>query len=161
MLVSGSVVLALSKLWYINLLTLLHTERRKLRTILLFLEQWCLGYPITTTLNMLEYSFLLNIWVYQIWFSPAFSQGYNICGFQYPSLADRTLSKQSLLLQDGWMTSDFASFSTVFQSYQDDGISTMKDFASSGNRIRTTRSVGQCLTHWATGAPHSYRKNCY
>ena len=38
MLVSGSVVLALSKLWYINLLTLLHTERRKLRTIFAFLR---------------------------------------------------------------------------------------------------------------------------
>lgn len=38
MLVSGSVVLALSKLWYINLLALLHTERRKLRTIFAFLR---------------------------------------------------------------------------------------------------------------------------
>ena len=30
---------------------------------------------------------------------------------------------------DGWMTCDFTSFSTVFQSYQDDGRLIMKDCA--------------------------------
>ena len=60
---------------------------------------------------------------------------------------------------DGWMTWDFTSFSTVFQSYQDDGRLIMKgcvqwnsvfdieDFASSGDRTRAARSVGQPLTH--------------
>ena len=28
---------------------------------------------------------------------------------------------------DAWMTCDFTSFSTVFQSYQDDGMLIMKD----------------------------------
>ena len=28
-----------------------------------------------------------------------------------------------------------------------------EDFSSSGDRIWTARSVGQRLTHWATGAP--------
>ena len=31
------------------------------------------------------------------------------------------------LWMDGWMTCDFTSFSTVFQSYQDDGRLIMKD----------------------------------
>ena len=49
---------------------------------------------------------------------------------------------------DGWMTCDFALFSTVFQSYQDDGQMIMKvcvqlkpvygreDFASSGAQTK-------------------------
>ena len=46
---------------------------------------------------------------------------------------------------NGWMTCDFTSFSTAFQSYQDDGRVIMKgcvhwnpweDFASSGTRSR-------------------------
>ena len=70
----------------------------------------------------------------------------------------------SSIVRFGWMmTCDFASFSTVFQSYQDDGRLIMKsceqgnsvygweDFASSGDRTRSARSVGQRLTHWATG----------
>ena len=28
-----------------------------------------------------------------------------------------------------------------------------EDFTSSEDRTGSTRSVGQCLTHWATGAP--------
>ena len=28
-----------------------------------------------------------------------------------------------------------------------------EDFASSGDRTRSARSIGQRLTHWATGAP--------
>ena len=68
---------------------------------------------------------------------------------------------------DGWMTCDFTSFSTVFQSYQDDGQIIMKgcvqwnsvdgweNFPSSGARTRASRSVGQCLIHWATWAPAS------
>ena len=66
---------------------------------------------------------------------------------------------------DGWMTCDFISFSTVFQSYQDDGWMIMKgcvqwslvygweDFASSRARTWNARSVGQQvlgLTQWAT-----------
>ena len=57
----------------------------------------------------------------------------------------------------------FTSFTTVVQSYQDDGRMIMKgcvqwnsvygweDFASSGDRTRAPRSVGQRLTHgtWA------------
>ena len=66
---------------------------------------------------------------------------------------------------DDWMTCDFTSFSAVFQSYKDDGRLIMKDcvqwnsvcggedFASSGDRTRSARSVGQRLTHRATVAP--------
>ena len=66
---------------------------------------------------------------------------------------------------DGWMTCDFTSFLKVFQSYQDDVRMIMKgcvqwnsvygweDFTSSEDRTRSARSVGQRLTHWATGAP--------
>ena len=55
---------------------------------------------------------------------------------------------------DGWMTCNFTSFSTVFQSYQDDGWVIMKgcvqwnpvyvweDSAWSGIKLMTTRSVG-------------------
>ena len=58
----------------------------------------------------------------------------------------------------------FTSFTTVFQSYQDDERNIMKvcvkwnpvycreDFALSGLELGTARSVGQRLTHWATGA---------
>ena len=64
---------------------------------------------------------------------------------------------------DGWMTCDFTSFSTVFQSYQDDGRVIMKGLcnrtpftvetfsASSGDRTRAARSVGQRLIYRATG----------
>ena len=60
---------------------------------------------------------------------------------------------------DRWMTCDFTSFSTVFQSYQDDARLIMKgclqlnsvycgeDFASSGDRDRSARSVGHRFTH--------------
>ena len=70
-----------------------------------------------------------------------------------------------LPLMDGWMTCDFTSFLTVFQSYQDDVWMIMKgcvqwnsvygweDFTSSEDRTWSARSVGQRLTHWATGAP--------
>ena len=63
------------------------------------------------------------------------------------------------------MPCDFTSFLTVFQSYQEDDWMIMKgcvqwnsvygweDFTSSEDRTRSTRSVGQRLTHWATGAP--------
>ena len=59
---------------------------------------------------------------------------------------------------DGWMPCDFTSFSTVCQSYQDDGGLVMKgcvqwnsvyggeDFASSGDRTRSARLVGQRST---------------
>ena len=65
----------------------------------------------------------------------------------------------------GWMTCDFTSFLTVFQSYQDDVWMIMKgcvqlnsvygweDFTSSEDQTRSARSVDQHLTHWATGAP--------
>ena len=68
------------------------------------------------------------------------------------------------------MTCDFTSFLTVFQSYQDDVWMIMKgcvqwnsvygweDFTSSENRTRSARSVGQRLTHWATGAPKRYKE---
>ena len=66
---------------------------------------------------------------------------------------------------DGWMTCDFTSFFTVFQSYQDDVRMIMKgcvqwnavygweDFTSSEDQTQFARSVGQHLTHSATGAP--------
>ena len=66
---------------------------------------------------------------------------------------------------DGWMTSDFTSFSTEFQSYQDDGRMIMKDCATEprlwlkrslpqvGIEPGIARSVGPRLTHWTTGAP--------
>ena len=69
---------------------------------------------------------------------------------------------------DGWMTCDF---STVFQSYQDDerlimkacvqwsSIYSWEDFASSEDQTRSARSVGQRLTHWATGAPNPKKNN--
>ena len=50
---------------------------------------------------------------------------------------------------DGWMICDFTSFSTVFQSYQDDvrlirkscvqrnSVYDLEDFASSGDRTRS------------------------
>ena len=71
-------------------------------------------------------------------------------------------------LMDGWMTCDFMSFLTVFQSYQDDVWMIMKgcvqwnsvcgweDITSSEDRTRSARSVGQRLTHWATGDPHIF-----
>ena len=69
---------------------------------------------------------------------------------------------------DGRMTCGFISFSTVFQSYQDDGWMIMEgcvqwslvygweDFASSRAQTWNARSVGQQvlgLTQWATWAP--------
>ena len=60
---------------------------------------------------------------------------------------------------DRWMNCDFTTFSTVFQSYQDDGRLIMKgyvqrnsvygleDFASSEDRTWSARIVGQSLTH--------------
>ena len=71
---------------------------------------------------------------------------------------------------DGLMTSNFTSFSIVFQLYQGDGRLIMKgcvqwnsvygweDFASSGDRTRSVRSVGPRLTHRATGAPAPRRR---
>ena len=68
---------------------------------------------------------------------------------------------------DGWMTCNFTSSLTVFQSYKDN-VQIMKgcaqwnsvygweDFTSSEDQTRSARSVGQRLTHWATGAPQSY-----
>ena len=65
------------------------------------------------------------------------------------------------------MTCDFKSFSTVFQSYQDDEGMLKKDCmqrnpvynwkdspAQVGLEPRTARSVGQHLTYWATRASH-------
>ena len=72
---------------------------------------------------------------------------------------------RNIFIMDGWMTCDFTSFLTVFQSYQDDVWMIMKgcvqwnsvygweDFTSTEDRTRSARSVGQRLTHWATGAP--------
>ena len=54
---------------------------------------------------------------------------------------------------DGWMICDFTSFSTVFQSYQDDGRMIMKGLCNGtpftvekGLELATARSVGQRLT---------------
>ena len=69
------------------------------------------------------------------------------------------LQKEPSRHMDGWMTYDFTSFLTVFQSYQDDVWIIMKgyvqwnsvygreDFTSSEDRPRSARSVGQRLTH--------------
>ena len=70
-------------------------------------------------------------------------------------------------LWDGWMICNFMSFSTVFESYQEDGQMIMKGCAQwnpvysceeyspwVGLKLGTARSVGQCLTHWGTGALH-------
>ena len=58
------------------------------------------------------------------------------------------LNFESTSSKDGWMICDFTSFSTVFQSYQDDGrmitkgceqwnpVDGIEDFASSGARTR-------------------------
>ena len=61
---------------------------------------------------------------------------------------------------DGWMNCDFTSFSTVFQSYQEvdkERLCAMKLRLRLRRfrleRTRSARSVGQRLTHWATGAP--------
>ena len=59
---------------------------------------------------------------------------------------------------DGWMCCDFTCFSTVFQSYQNDGRLIMKAlcneprlwmriFRLEGDRTRSAGSVGQGLTH--------------
>ena len=45
----------------------------------------------------------------------------------YRASADSVRPLQSYWWMDGWMTCDFMSFSTVFQSYQDDGRLIMKD----------------------------------
>ena len=62
---------------------------------------------------------------------------------------------------DGWMICDFTSFSAVFQSYHDDGRMIMKGCVQwtpftvekisprAGLELRTSRSVGQRLTHWS------------
>ena len=58
----------------------------------------------------------------------------------------------------GWMICNFTSFSTVFQSYQDDGqimkgcvqwnpVYVEKILPRAGIKLRTARSVGQRLTH--------------
>ena len=72
-----------------------------------------------------------------------------------------TLRRKLNHRMDGWMTCDFTSFLTVFQSYQDDVWMIMKgcvqwnsvygweDFTSSEDRTRSAKSVGQRLTHWA------------
>ena len=82
---------------------------------------------------------------------------------------------------DGWMTCDFTSLLTVFQSYQDDvrmimkfcvhwiSIYSWEDFTLSEDRTRSARSVGKRLTHWATGAHtrrfcafgFSYSRTCW
>ena len=67
--------------------------------------------------------------------------------------------------EDGWMTCDFTSFSTVFQSYQDDGRMIMKYCVQwnpvcdwkAGLELTPARSVGQRLTHWATGVSFHHR----
>ena len=65
----------------------------------------------------------------------------------------------------GWITYDFTTFSTVFQSFQDDerliikGLcngtpSTVeKNSPQAGLELGTARSASQRLTHRATGAP--------
>ena len=54
------------------------------------------------------------------------------------------------------MTCDLTSFSTVFQSYQDNGritpFTVEKISPQAGIEPGTERSVGQCLTYRATGA---------
>ena len=62
-------------------------------------------------------------------------------------------------MDDEWMTCDLASFSTVFQSYQNNGRLIMEgfvqgnsaysreDFASSRDLTQSARSAGQSLTH--------------
>ena len=66
---------------------------------------------------------------------------------------------------DGWMTCYFTSFSTVFQSYQDDVRIIIKGLCNgvpftvgkvsprAGLEPPTARSVGQRLTYWVTGTP--------
>ena len=67
---------------------------------------------------------------------------------------------------NGWKACDlFTSFSTVFQSYYDDGRLLMKIVCSEtsftvgrislrpGLELGTVWSEGQRLTHWTTGAP--------
>ena len=66
---------------------------------------------------------------------------------------------QQYLMMDGWMICDFTSFSTVFQSYQDDGRMIMEGYVQwnlftfnkiwpqAGLELWTARSAGQCLTH--------------
>ena len=66
---------------------------------------------------------------------------------------------------DEWLTCDLTFFSTVSQSYQDDGRMMVKgcvqwkpvygweDFVSSELELTSARLVGQRLTHWDTEAP--------
>ena len=55
-------------------------------------------------------------------------KGNNFCDFQVDSLDDEAMVAQWVKhwLMDGWMTCDFTSFSTAFQSYQDHGRLIMK-----------------------------------
>ena len=48
---------------------------------------------------------------------------------EQPHLDLYCLQIELFLFWDGWMTSDFTSFSTVFQSYHDDGLMLMKGCA--------------------------------
>ena len=76
-----------------------------------------------------------------------------------------TYNTNQWLVMDEWMTCNFTSFLTVFQTYQDDVWMIMKgcvqgnsvygweDFTSSEDRTRPAGTVGQRLTYWATEAP--------
>ena len=69
------------------------------------------------------------------------------------------MSERSVNLMDGWMICNFISFSTVFQSYQDDGQMIMTGLCNgklftaekisprTGLELGTARSVGHHLTH--------------
>ena len=61
---------------------------------------------------------------------------------------------------NGWMTCNFRSFSSMFQSYQENERLHHQGFALSGIESWTARSVGQHLTHWAAGAPIFDGKSC-
>ena len=77
----------------------------------------------------------------------ALQKGANTFFKSIPNMKSKQ-NRYELPLLDGWMTCDFTSFSSVFQSYQDDGQMIMKgcvqwnpvygweDFASSGDRTR-------------------------
>ena len=156
--------------WYLFVLSFF--PRGVLDEILNLIESVSEGFPSYSYLHKLLFVFISssllpynnNLSIIEL----TLSRWYGILWI-YNNLGSRKLRRFQGWMT--WMTCDFTSFLTVFQSYQDDVWMIMKgcvqwnsvygweDFTSSEDRTRSARSVGQRLTHWATGAPFS-RKEC-
>ena len=81
------------------------------------------------------------------------------CDLELGAISQFSFPPKNDVCFDGWMTCNFTSFLTVFQSYQDDVWMIMKgcvqwisvygreDFTSSEALTQSAKSVGQRLTH--------------